>query len=212
MYQIVESANNPIDVVGLGCVRFDEFESLITGEELYDEFIIQVRKSYDNILYNLSLDDARKRCEEGKYKDDISGTIVSRIDRVREDMESIDTKDLDIDGCIIAKFGDIEEVSDFTSSLSIDPEDYAVLFGGIDMHFGRVNKDNFDFLDVIEGESDEVFPTCQYCGNNREYDTAYSFERNNYDLCEKCVRDIREVCAKINGNKKILSEITLDKI
>lgn len=221
MYEIVEDSFNKntvvgngngsvnVDIIGMGCVSFDNYKSIISERKLADEFIIQVRKSYDNILYNISLEEAHKRCERGKYKDDIPDEIAKRIKPVKDKLKKIETKDIELNGCIVADHKSIQNVSDFTSSLNHDG--YTIIFGGIEIKFNKVKDNNFDFLDCVEEDDSKVFPTCQYCGNNREYETVYKFKINpRYRICEKCVTDIRGICAKISDNEEVKKDIVGD--
>jgi hypothetical protein len=80
------------------------------------------------------------------------------------------------------------------------------------MKYEKVKRKDFDFLDYIAKENNRISPTCIYCRNNRQYEKSYMFKNLEYTVCEKCLTDIRSICASINGNEKVKKDIVSERL
>jgi hypothetical protein len=94
------------------CGDLYDYQSIVSETKLSDQFIIQVRRSYENILYNLSLKDANKLCNEEISIDRISEDMLQKIKIIKQELEKIEVKDSP-KGCLIVDQNSMEKIDGF---------------------------------------------------------------------------------------------------
>lgn len=222
---------------GVVCFYSEDLNSVF-GNPIEDEICIRLSGVVDSRdprdstyvkldeVNELSVDDLENRSNKGDKRKD----SINRMKSLKEALEGIETQKTTENDCLVARKEDLNRIAtreaknmgcDVGTSISnygrsvIGDEDSQkeLIIGPVFISMKSIQTGQFDFQDYLKTKR---FPTRKFCSKcnseMRDYEGHLVKPIPKLKLCSDCVDEITLKCAKISGNKTLISEMVAGQI